>query len=510
MQTRRFIKNAAIMTVSALILRTIGMFFRVWLSNRIGAEGMGLYQLIFSVYMLAATFATTGICTAVTRLIAEELECGTSRSVIRILRRAISVTLLIGLASTALVYLLSDVIAVHWIKDVRAARSLRILSISLPFMGVSSCIRGYFVANRRVLTASNAQIFEQLVRMAIIMVLIGSFSARGIEHACAAVLIGDTIAESASCLFMYIGYLRDKAKLSSPIGARIDPPYKVVARLLAIAAPLAGGKYLTTALRTVESLLVPDKLTQFNGSREVSLSQYGAFKGMAMPVLFFLSTFLTALSTLLVPELSGSVASGGIAEVKAPVRRTVHVTLTASMLIAGVFTVFGKDIGEAFYGAGEVGIYICALAPLIPLMYLESVVCGMLNGLNQQMSIFYYNIADSLIRIALILLVVPRYGMHGFIAVTVISNLLTSLLCLRRLLKVSEVRFRASWVLKPLLCTLAAVTVGYAASHSLQNLSAVARSLIEGGVCAAVYLPMLYVVGGLDELKFVKKAVRAH
>ena len=102
MQTGKFIKNAAVLTVTALILRGIGMVFRVWLSGAVGAEGMGLYQLILSVYMLAATFATSGICTAVTRLIAEELEVGTARSVRRILFRSVCLTLVI-FSSTLLI-----------------------------------------------------------------------------------------------------------------------------------------------------------------------------------------------------------------------------------------------------------------------------------------------------------------------------------------------------------------------------------------------------------------------
>ena len=71
-----FIKNAAILTVTALILRMIGIFFRVWLADTIGAEGMGLYQVIFSVYVLASTFATSGISTAVTRTVTERLSLG--------------------------------------------------------------------------------------------------------------------------------------------------------------------------------------------------------------------------------------------------------------------------------------------------------------------------------------------------------------------------------------------------------------------------------------------------
>ena len=61
-----FFKNAAILTITSLIVRTVGIFFRIWLTGKIGAEGIGLYQVVFSVYVLATTFATSGICTAVT------------------------------------------------------------------------------------------------------------------------------------------------------------------------------------------------------------------------------------------------------------------------------------------------------------------------------------------------------------------------------------------------------------------------------------------------------------
>ena len=81
-----FIKNAAILTISSLFLRFAGILFRVWLAAKIGAEGIGLYQLIFSVYVLASTFATSGISTAVTRLIAEELALGSKNSCIKILK----------------------------------------------------------------------------------------------------------------------------------------------------------------------------------------------------------------------------------------------------------------------------------------------------------------------------------------------------------------------------------------------------------------------------------------
>lgn len=486
MKTGRFLKNAAILTVTALLLRTIGMFFRVWMANKIGSEGMGLYQLIFSVYVLVATFATTGICTAVTRIAADALENGSAVTVRRVMVRAITVTVIVGAISTALVYGFADIIAIYWIKDERAAESLRILSFSLIFMGISSCVRGYFVANRRVVTPSVVQIFEQIVRMAIIAVLIGSFCEKGLEYACAAVLIGDTVSEALSCLLLYAGYLHDRRKIGTKLGSKDIGG--LTKKLLKIAVPISAGHYLTTLLRTVESLLVPDRLSMYNGSRKFSVSQYGDFKGMALPVLLFPSSFLSSLSTLLVPELSGANASGNTDEIKRSVSKCVGFTVNISMIIGGLFLVFGNDIGRAFYGSDNVGFYLRVLAPLVPLMYLESVTAGCLHGLNQQNRSLLYNVADSVVRISLIWILLPFMGMEGFMVVTVISNVLTSLLCLHRLLNVANVKFQwINWLIKPLLLTAGAVAADYALLCSFDFGNAILASIIEAAVGGGLY-----------------------
>ncbi len=484
----RFLKNAAIMTVTSLLLRVVGMFFRIYLAGKIGSEGMGLYQLIFSVYMLAATFATTGICTAVTRLVADALESGSGRAAKRILLRSVILTTAIALISTATVYIFADNIALYWIRDIRAERSLRTLAFSLPFMGISSCIRGYFIANRQALTPSGAQLFEQFVRMAVIIAIIGASCDKGIEFACCAVLIGDTVAEAASCLFMYIGYLIHKRSLADRIGGSGDMR-GVTVNLIRIAAPLAGGRYITTALRTAESLLVPERMSMHSGDRAHSVARYGDLKGMALPVLFFPASFLTALSTLLVPEFSAAFAAGDRTRIQKSVDKCVGTTLSASMIIAALFTVFGEDIGAAFYGEGEVGFYIRVLAPLVPLMYLESVVAGCLNGLGQQASSFLYNVIDGIVRVALIWTLLPRMGMQGFILVMTASNILTSVMCLARLLYVSKVKFRWwEWAAKPALLATLSAGVAYFVSLTMREWSYISRSIAVCAIGGIIYV----------------------
>lgn len=205
------------MTATALILRTIGIFFRIYMSNKIGAEGMGLYQLIFSVYMLGSTFASAGICTAVTRLVTDELVCGTKKSVRGILRKAVGLSVLIGVISALLIFFGADPISRYWLMDLRAVPALKVLCFSLPSMGVSSCLRGYFIARRKAASPSRAQIFEQLVRIGVVMFLLDRFVAMGLTYACGGRNGGDALAEIASCLYLATGYFRDQRKVNPPV-----------------------------------------------------------------------------------------------------------------------------------------------------------------------------------------------------------------------------------------------------------------------------------------------------
>ena len=511
-----FLKNAAILTVTALVLRTLGIFFRIYMSNTIGAEGMGLYQLIFSVYVLAAAFAGGGISTAVTRLCADELACGSKKSSLKILHKALVLTAIISVLSMLLVFFCADSIAGLFLQDMRAAPALRILCPSLPFMGISSCLRGYFIARRKTGNPSTAQIFEQLVRIGVVMLLLAQWAGKGVTWACAAVLLGDTVAEICSCAYMYIGFLRDKNRLPAHADRPDSPAYSVYKKILAIALPITGSRYLNTILRTVENLLIPGCLSRYAGGREAGLSQFGMLKGMAMPILFFPSSFLSALATLLVPEISEAAARGQKLKVQRTASRSIHITLTASILIGGLFLLFAPELGAVIYHSEEVGYLIRALAPIVPFMYLESVCDGILKGLDQQGSSFAYSLADSVSRILLILALVPFRGMQGFLAVMVFSNILTSCLNIRRLLHVTGLRLRlVKWIFKPLLAFAGGGAAGY---YLFGGLSAAGLPLLLSVSLAIllsclVYLILLFLVGGVrkeDFLAFtpnVKKAV---
>ncbi|MBO4467840.1 MAG: oligosaccharide flippase family protein, partial [Clostridia bacterium] len=302
-----FIKNAAVLTSAGLVLRVFGIVFKIWLTRMIGQAGIGLYQIVFSFYVLASTFATTGIPTAVTRLCGDEMGRGSKAGVKRILRFAIVVMIVLASLTFAALFFGAKVISKSILFDLRASFSIKIMGFSLPFTGICSCFRGYFIARRKATPPAVSQILEQIVRILFVFVGIKTLGALSADVVCGVVMLGDAVAEGISCGFLALVYKSDLSKLKNTGSAAISTQ-TIVKRTGEIALPIAGGRYLNSFLRTFENVLVPKKLVASGSSGNSALSKFGMIKGSALPVLFFPSTLLNSMSILLLPELS--VANG--------------------------------------------------------------------------------------------------------------------------------------------------------------------------------------------------------
>jgi len=126
-------------------------------------------------------------------------------------------------------------------------------------------------------------------------------------------------------------------------------------------------------------------------------------------------------------------------------------------LVGGLFTVLGGAFGILLYNDPLVGWLLQVLGPLTPMMYLDSVATAMLKGLGQQVHSLWFTVIDSVIRIALIILLLPHFGLIGFLFVMVVSNLLTGLLSTQRLLHVSGACIKwTRWIILPILVVTAA------------------------------------------------------
>lgn len=482
----KFIKGALWLTLTGAALRAVGMAYRVYISSKLGEEGMGLYQLILSVYMLGSAFASAGVSIAVTRLVSAQTVTGGSTGVRRTMRFSLWWSMSMGGAVALVMLSGASVIAARLIGDPAAATGLRVLSLGLPFMAASACFNGYFLGVGRVRFSCYAQIAEQAVRIGSVALLIERVTA---ERALSTVFFGNAVSEITAAGLLFLFYLADVKKLS----AGGENTRNIYARFLPIQLPIAAGRYITSGLHTAENLLVPIQLGKFSG-RSAALSDFGALKGMALPLIMFPSSFLSSLAGLLVPEITAAAALRRHDQIKLLTRRTLLITFMFSILMGGMFFRFAHPLANMIYGSQSVGNILRYLAPVIPFMYLDCITDGLLKGTGEQMASLRYSTGDSLIRITLVFLLLPKTGLVGFLLVMVISNSSVALLGLRRLLKVTGCA--APWM-QGVILPLAAASLAHVLTLYISNF------FVGATVYFIVFLLFVLFSGALDirELK---------
>lgn len=459
MKKKRFLFNAAILTGTSLITRTIGISFRIYMSNMIGAEGIGLYQLICAVYFFATTFATSGITLVVTRLVTDCLAKGETGRAKFVTRRCFFIGLVLSLSCAAALFIFAEPIGADFLNDSRTVLSLRVLAPSLPFMATSACFRGYFFARRTAIYTASEQLLEQIIEIAVFACVVGTMAPMGLTYACCSVAIGTVLSEVVTCVYSYVLYALDARKLKG----KETPMPKFLRRVLSIGAPVTASSCLRSGLSTAENMLIPAGFKKYGASYERSLSDYGMITGMVMPILQFPSAFLMSFSSLMIPEMSEANAATHKNAIHYMTQRILRFALLFSVPTAVIFFFFADSLGQLLYGSADVGVYLCVLAPIVPLNYLDNVVDGMLKGLNQQMQYLTYNIIDSALRVVLIFFLLPVMGIKGLIIVMFISAILNTSLSLARLIKVTQVKFHpVEWILKPFLASaLPCIALGF-------------------------------------------------
>ena len=493
MKERGFVGGAVILGVSAIFVRLVGFFFRIYLSNAMGAQGMGVYSLIMSVYALTCTLATSGIATAVSRLVAEQMSLRNEANAKRVLRRAVSLSLILGCIVGVILFLSASFIGGQVMSDERTILSLRILAPGLPFLSMSSCFRGYFIARRRVGNPASAQVVEQLFKMAFIILLLGQAIPMGIEYACAVVVMGMTAGEAVCFICTYAGYIMQKRRDNNRKKADANG---VTRQIIEIILPISVTACIRSALRLFEDILVMRGFKIFSGDSDIATGTYGMLKGMAMPLLLFPLSLMSSFVITLTPEISRLRAREEYMRLEFTIGRILQYTCCGGLLIVCVFMTFSRELGMLVYKEQGVGELLCQLSFLCPFMCLESVTVSILQGLGEQKASAAYNLMDCGLRVALIRALIPLSGTVGFMWMIAASNLFTSVLNLHRLLRILPIRFRFNeWVVRPGIAAAASSQVIKTVYqyHFLQSMDA-RFSLILGIVivCAAYTLLLLF------------------
>ncbi len=498
-QARKIFWDALLLTATSLLMRTVGIWFQVTVSNRAGAEVMGLYSLMAGVYGFALTLATSGIHLGVTRLVAELRSGNQTRKVKGFMKTACIYASLCGGSAAALLFSLSNLIGSVWLSDPRTVPSLRLFALSLPFIALSAVFGGYFTAVRKSYKNAGLQVAEQLVKISVTMYLFSLLAPKNTEALLCALVLGGVCSEIFSFLANCLLFCFDRSQ------RKTDPPRNAAPccgrELLKITVPTALTSYVRSGLLSLQHLLIPRGLKKSGFSHAAALASYGCIHSMALPVILYPAALISSFSGLLIPTMAECHAQGYRRQIRYIVARVWFFAMLFSVGTAGILICFSEELGALLYPDSETAKYIRLLAPLIPIMYLDTATDAMLKGLGEQVYSMKINVADALISVGLVWLLVPAWGINGYIATVYVSELFNTVFSVTKLLSVSQVSAKLlKWVYQPLLCILAAT---YIAKRLFSEVrlpvgSHGAQSALHCALTALVYCGLLILTGTLN------------
>ena len=495
-EAKRMIWNAAFLTVSTLFMRTVGVGFQVFLSNRAGAEVMGLFSLLGGVYGFALTLAISGVHLGVTHLVVEAMGKNEEGRVKNIMQKATVYALLFGTFAALLLFFLAPTIGRLWLKDERTIDALRLMGLTLPLISLSSAFSGYFSAVRRVYKSAVTQVAEQGLKIGFTVYLLAFFFAKDAKSALLSLVIGGLLSEIFSFLIELTLYLYDRKKHfpNTAIAANEGR------RLLGISLPVACSTYLRAGLLTIEHILIPEGLRNSGASHASALSAYGSIQSMALPVVLYPAALISSFSGLLVPEFSESRVKGHTRHIEYMFGRVFSLSAAFAIGVAGVLLFSSKELGNLLYPGTDAAYYIRLLAPLIPIMYLDTATDAMLKGLGEQVYSMNVNIADALLSVLLVKLLIPRLGILGYLVTIYISELFNTTMSLYRLLSISRAKVQIfRWIYKPLFCILGATCIVRLILLLLPTKGDLLGVILSLSLSAFLYLVLLRFFGGFDK-----------
>ena len=436
--------NALMLTGVNLLLRLVCTSFQVYISARMGAGGVGLLQLVMSVGMLAMTAGMAGIRTATMYLTAGELGRKKPGSVVWVLSGCFVYSILCSGCVAGLLYGFAPYLAQSWIGDIRTLGAIRLFSAFLPVSCLCGVMSGYFTAANRIGTLAAVEVCEQLFSMAATLLALRFYSGSDPAKACQAVILGSGVGSCVAVSVLVILRLREHA----PRGKKIP----VAGRLIRCAVPLGASDVLRSGISTAENLMVPKRLALYSAVAD-PLAAFGTVCAMVFPVLMFPAAILFGLAELLIPELARCAAAGSTSRIRYLVRRSLRISTVYGCLFGALMFLLAQPLCRVLYDSTEAGKYLKWFSLLIPMLYCDAITDAMTKGLGQQTACVRYNILTSALDVALLYVLLPRYGMEGYFFSFLLTHLLNFILSLRRLMKVSRcsLRLRA-----PVLAVLAA------------------------------------------------------
>ena len=432
MSRKLFIKGTLLLTVTGLLSRLIGFFYRIFLSHTIGAHGLGIFQLVLPLQMLVMSVCASGIQTAISRLTASETASGHSGRAGDYFVAGTAFSVGVSCLFAWLLYTYADFWAVRILSEPQTAALIQLLSFSIPLSTFHACVNSYYFGKKQAGFPAGTQLLEQIFRVSgcYLLYLITISQGRTITPliAVSANLIGEAAAAFLSLFTVSMHFHKTHYTF-----LHIKKAEQILKNLFRISVPLTLNKILLTILSSAEVIMIPARLQMSGLNSSDALSIYGVFTGMALPLILFPAAITNSAAVMLLPSITELQTLGYQKRIRYVIEQIFRYCLLLGGFCMIFFLFLGDFLGVFLFHSETAGVYIRTMSYICPFLYLNTTLTSVLNGLGRSGICLMHSIISICIRVSFVLFAIPQFGIRGYLYGILCSELILTVLHIRAL-----------------------------------------------------------------------------
>ena len=370
----KFIKSTIILIIGGFITKILGMVIKIVMTRLMGTEGIGVYMLLMPTFSLLIALAQLGFPVAISKLVAEDKKNNKN-----LVFSIIPISLILIILIMVLLLFFASTISTHLLHESRTTLGIICIGFVLPFISISSILRGYFFGKERMIPHVISNVTEDIVRLTVLIIGIPLFIAKGIEFAVAFIVISNILSELTSILILFL-FLPKSFKLSKK---DFLPQKSNIKEVFNISIPTTGSRLIGNIGYFLEPIILTFVLLRVGYSNEFIVTEYGIVSGYVMPLLLLPSFFTMAISQALIPVISKAYANHHYNYAVSKIKQAIFVSLLIGIPVTILFLLFPATPLKLIYNTMEGISYLRVLAPICLLHYIQSPLTSSLQAMGK-------------------------------------------------------------------------------------------------------------------------------
>ena len=408
----KFIKSTLVLILGGAITKLLAMVIKIFLTRSIGDNGIGLYMMILPTFNLFITLCTMSLSTAISKLVSE------NKSGKKVILPLIPISLGYNLGLMLLLIILAPLIANKLLNNPMAYYPIMGISFTLPFIAISSILKGYFYGKENMTPYVISNIVEQIVRLLFIIFLIPNLLTFGVSTAVLGVVLINVISEFSSIICLII-FIPNKNILLKDF----TPDREILKDVLNISLSATGSRLIGSISYFLEPIILTFIMLRCGFSGKYITYEYGIITGYVYPLLLLPSFFTMAISTSLLPVISNNYSRGNYRHVKKKLKQAIIISLIVGIFFTAIFMIIPEVLLNFIYDTNLGKEYIRIIAPFFLLHYIQGPLTSYLQAVNKSKEAMLGTLVGAIIKNILLLILPIFMGIWGFIIASLVNIL---------------------------------------------------------------------------------------